>query len=165
MTARQVVAVDANVLINLIHVEALGLLGKLEGFDFVVIEDVVHEITRPTQAAALANAIAQGWIRSERLERPDGLAMFADLSHVIDRGEAASLAWAATEQACIACDDRHARREADTRLGPGRVLTTPGLLVLAIRAGLLTVDEADQMKDMLDANRFKMAFASFKDVV
>ena len=165
MSVRRVVAVDANVLINLIHVDALDLLGKLDDFDFVVMEDVIQEIARPAQAAALVNAISQAWIRRERLEQPEGLTLFAELGRVVDRGEAATLAWAAVASASIACDDRRARREADHRLGKGKILTTPGLLILAIRAGLLTVAGADQMKKVLEANHFKMAFASFGDVL
>lgn len=38
---------DAGVLINLIHVDALQLLGRLVRFEFVVLEHVVQEITRP----------------------------------------------------------------------------------------------------------------------
>jgi len=107
----------------------------------------------------------QGWIRRDSLDRPDGLEAFADLLRVIDRGEAASLAWAVIEGAAIACDDRRARREATARLGAGRILTTPGLLLVAIRDGLLTFDEADTMKTTLQARRFAMAFRSFRDLV
>jgi hypothetical protein len=37
--------------------------------------------------------------------------------------------------------------------------------VLGIRAGLLTVEEADQDKAVLEQHRFKMAFESFRDLV
>jgi len=156
---------DADVLINLIHVNALQLLGRMGRFEFLVVEDVVREISRPDQAAAFSHAVQQGWIRVESLNRPDGLKAFAELIWVIDRGEAASLAWAVTEGAAIACDDRKACREATARLGAGNVLTTPGLLLAAIRDGLLTVDEADAMKTTLEARRFTMAFQSFRDLV
>jgi hypothetical protein len=36
--------------------------------------------------------------------------------------------------------------------------------LLAIRLKLLTVEEADRMKAVLEAKRFKMAFASFREV-
>jgi predicted nucleic acid-binding protein len=162
---RRIVVADAGVLINLIHVDALHLLGRLVRFEFVVLEHVIQEITRPDQAAALAHAIQQGWIRRDDLDRPDGLEAFADLLRVIDRGEAASLAWAVIEGAAIACDDRKGRREATARLGAGNILTTPGLLLVAIRDGLLTFDEADAMKATLEARRFTMAFRSFRELV
>lgn len=40
-------------------------------------------------------------------------------------------------------------------------LRTPGLYVVAIRAGLLSVAEADADKARLDACRFNMGFSSF----
>jgi predicted nucleic acid-binding protein len=67
---KRIVVADAGVLINLIHVDALQLLGRLVRFEFVLIEHVVQEITRPDQAAALSHAMQQGWIRRESLNRP-----------------------------------------------------------------------------------------------
>jgi hypothetical protein len=64
-----------------------------------------------------------------------------------------------------ACADRKARREAAVRLGVGKILTTPGLLLVAIRDGLLTVDEADAMKAALEARRFTMLFRSFCELM
>jgi len=162
---RRVIAVDANVLINLIHVEALHLLGELKEIDFVVVDEVIEEITRPEQAASLADAISAGWVRRARLEGTAVLEIFAELIAVLGKGESATLAWAACENVSIACDDRRVRREADARLGIGRILTTPGILLLAIRAGLLTVGEADGMKAALEANRFRMAFGSFSELM
>ncbi|MGH9342361.1 MAG: hypothetical protein ACRD19_01145 [Terriglobia bacterium] len=45
------------------------------------------------------------------------------------------------------------------------MLTTPGIIVLCIRQGLLTIDEADQLKAILETKRFKMTFGSFREVV
>jgi hypothetical protein len=59
-------------------------------------------------------------------------------------GEAASLALAVTRGWVVASGEKKAfRREALVRLGPRRILTTPGLCVLAIRSGVLSVEEAD----------------------
>ena len=51
--------VDANVLINFIHMDQLDLLGKLKEYRFVIPEHVAVEITRKDQAAALKNAFQQ----------------------------------------------------------------------------------------------------------
>jgi len=40
------------------------------------------------------------------------------------------------------------------------MLTTPGILLLAIRAGLLTMARADEMKAALEGKRFRMTFSS-----
>jgi predicted nucleic acid-binding protein len=162
--ARRVVVTDTNVLINLIHVDALRLLGSLPGFEFVVVDDVLQEITRPEQANALSAAMTHEWIRRVSLDRPEGIALFSELTRVVERGEAASLSWAVVENAVIACDEKRVfRREALARVGEARMLTTPGIFVLAIRLKLLTVDEADRMKAVLERNRFKMAFTSFRE--
>lgn len=44
-------------------------------------------------------------------------------------------------------------------------MTTAGLFVLAIQAGLLSVEEADQAKVMLERHRFRMKFRSFRELV
>jgi predicted nucleic acid-binding protein len=81
-------------------------------------------------------------------------------------GEAACLAVATTRGWLVASDEKRAfLREARNRLGPGRILNTPGLLVLAIRAGLITLEEADRAKHLLEQHRFRMRFNSFKDVI
>ena len=49
-------------------------------------------------------------------------------------------------------------------LGPGQLLTTPGLFVLAIRARVISVEDADRCKAVLEENRFKMRFNSFSEV-
>jgi len=50
------------------------------------------------------------------------------------------------------------------RLGTDRLINTPGLLLLSIRAGLITIEEADAMKALLEQRRFRMKFASFRDL-
>lgn len=66
----------------------------------------------------------------------------------------------------IASDERRLfRREVVARLGEERLLTTVSIYVLAIDAGLLTVEEADRDKDVLKRRRFKMGVASFCDLV
>jgi predicted nucleic acid-binding protein len=44
-----VVVSDANVLINLAHVDALHLLAELPDLDFVVLDEVLAEVSRPRQ--------------------------------------------------------------------------------------------------------------------
>ncbi|WP_423957640.1 hypothetical protein [Bradyrhizobium sp.] len=124
------------------------------------------EIIIPDQAAALTAAIGNGWIKQTRIEDSVSLALFAELSAIMGRGEAASLALAAAGDFDIACDEKRVfRREAVKRLGTDRILTTPGLFVLAIRAGTITVEQADSAKVLLASKRFEMTFDSFKDVL
>lgn len=81
-------------------------------------------------------------------------------------GEAACLALAQSRGWLIASDERRVFfREVVRRLGPGSILNTAGLFVLAIHSGAITVDEADDAKALLERHRFRMRFASFRDVL
>ena len=157
---------DASVLINLIHVNRLDLLGNLEGFEFVVTDQTIDEVQYPEQAAALRGAFERGWLRREESTDPAEIAAYADLSAVMGKGEAACLAMAQTRGWVVACDEGgRFLREARARLGEGRVVNTPGLLLLAIRGRLLTVQEADGIKDVLAQRRYRMPFGSFRELL
>lgn len=161
-----VVVTDANVVINFVHIGLLGDLPRLVNRSFVV-TDVVHsEVTWPGQRAALDAALAAGTWKLESLVDIDAIALQASLMPIMEPGEAASLALAATKGYIVASDERRSfLREAHARLGPGRIVDTPGLIVLAIRAGHLTIPEADRLKAVLEGNRFKMRFRSFADLM
>lgn len=58
-------------------------------------------------------------------------------------------------------------REAEARVGAGRVITTVDVFVLAIKAGLLTIEDADADKLTLESKRFKPkpSFTSYRELV
>lgn len=160
------VLLDANVLINLMHVDRLDLLAKLPGYEFVVTPDVVAEIVREDQRQQLEAALAAGTLRREELSDPEAMTLFAELRQQMGAGEAATLALAWQKRWAIASDEMEAlRRQAVTRLGEGNILTTPGIYVAAIEAGLLSVEEADCDKAKLEARRFTMSFQSFRKLL
>lgn len=91
---------------------------------------------------------------------------FANLAMTRGRGEAASLALAATRGFLVASDERKVfLRQARQRLGEGRIVNTPGLFVLAIQRGTLTVADADAAKAVLETRSFKMKFESFAELI
>jgi predicted nucleic acid-binding protein len=162
----RVVAVDACVLINLIHVNRLDILGSLTGWEFVVPEQVAEEISEPGQARILYEAFREGYIRKEHSTDPAELGVYAELRQVMGRGEAACLAMAQTRNWMVACDERgRFLRECRLRLNNERILNTPGILLLAIRHSVLDIDEADRLKAIMEHSRFKMRFKSFRDAV
>ena len=92
--------------------------------------------------------------------------LFAELRRQMGAGEAATLALASQRGWAIASDEKKAfRRQALARLGRGSILTTPGIYVAAIEAGLLSVEEADRDKAKLEAQRFTMSFPSFRELL
>lgn len=164
--SRIVVAIDANVLINLLHVSRLGMCALIPGHVFVVPEHVREEVRDPAQRALLDGAVASGMLRVEAITDLGTLALFADLTMFIGRGEGACLAMAAANGWSVASDERRRfRREVEKRIGLTRLLGTADLFLLAIRAGLLTVAEADADKELLAQRRFRMPFKSFADAL
>lgn len=166
MAKVQIVVTDANILINLLHIGRLSILGRLAQFDFVVPDEVVAEILNEDQAAALQAAIDARHLARVSFQDTEELTAFAALASFLGKGESACLALAQQRGWWVASDEGGAfRREAQQRLGPARLLNTPGLLLSAIRAGALTVDEADQAKAVLEQHRFRVRFGSFRELL
>jgi predicted nucleic acid-binding protein len=85
---------------------------------------------------------------------------------VLGVGECAAIAVAVCRGLVIAIDDRAARKRAMALFGFERFVGTAELVVAAIRAGLIDVVAADEMKRRWEVElRFRMAFGSFGDVL
>ncbi|MEO6191995.1 MAG: hypothetical protein ABIS20_03215 [Thermoanaerobaculia bacterium] len=163
---QRLVLVDANVLLNLAFVNRLDLLGSLPELEFRAPVEVLAEIVSARERMLVEDARSQGDLGDIAISEIAELALFAELRQRLGMGEAACLALAVYRGALVASDEKRAfRREAETRLGPGRVLNTPGLLVLAIQRGLLTIEEADELKCALEPKRFRMKFESFRELL
>jgi len=163
---RKVVVTDANVLINFLNVGRLDLLTELPGFAFVVPDHVDVEILREDQRGVPNRAYDEGKLQRQALTDLEAIEIFADLRLVMGQGEAACIALARNMGWIVASDERGVvRRKAEDLLGAGRLATTPGLMVLAIKAGILDVDEADRLKAALARRRFSMRFESFREVL
>lgn len=163
---RRTTALDTCVAINFIHVGLLALLGTLPGYLFVLPEEVLTEVNETAQREQLSRAVTEGWLRVERITEPADLADYADCRRVLGKGEAACLVLARRNNWLVACDEKgRFQREAVARLGPGRIINTAGLFVAAIRAGLITVEDADSAKAILEQHRFRLKFSSFRDIL
>jgi predicted nucleic acid-binding protein len=161
-----IVVADTSVPINLIHVDRTDLLGALDPLRFVVPDAVIAEVTHPEQATELAAALDAGYLYRESGTDPAEVALYLGLRRAFAKGEAAALGMAQSRGWMVACDERGPFvREAAKRLGAGRLTNTPGLMLLAIRRGVLTVGEADELKGLLEEKRFKMRFGSFQDLL
>lgn len=137
---------DASVLINFLILDRTVLFRNLPGLEFVVPEAVEVEVRRDDQRRTLATSLASGEIRLVRVESFHEIAAAESLRRDLGAGEANRLALAESRGWIVACDEGgRFRRQAIQRLGEARLLTTPGLLLRAIRAGVLTVPEADAM--------------------
>ncbi len=164
-TTRIVIA-DTSVLINLMHTKHLRLLGGTPGYRFVVADEVLAEVQDPSQKMMVVDTISGGIVDQTRVHGPGELAIYAQLLSTLGSGESACLAVAQSRGWGVACDERRVfLREARARLGQNRLINTPGLYLLWIQSGLLNVDEADEAKQILESNRFRMAFGSFRELL
>ncbi|MBI3131488.1 MAG: hypothetical protein HYZ13_09195 [Acidobacteria bacterium] len=160
----RVVVTDSNVLINLMHVARLELLGRLPGYQFVIPDHVREEIVKPEQRETLEAAIGMGTLSVESLTLIEDLLTYTELTVHVGRGEAACLVMAVRQGYLLASDEKgRFRREALSRLGDRRLLGTAEVFLLAIGAGLLSIEEADRDKATLERLRFKMPFSTFGD--
>ena len=165
-TPRTVVITDTSILINFLHTNHLGLLGRLPGFRFVIPDEVIAEISQPGQQQFVTEALAAGHVQRDSISSPDELALFAELRQTLGAGESSCLALAEKRGWIVACDEKRVfLREARKRLGEGRILNTPGIYLLSIQAGLITVADADEAKATLEKRRFQMSFRSFSDLL
>jgi predicted nucleic acid-binding protein len=162
----RVVVTDANIIINLIHTGYLSLFAALDEFSFVVPDEVVSEILYPEHAQTLQEALDAAILERVSIADTEELELFAMLTTSLGRGEAACLALAQRHGWLIASDEGGAfRREVNQRLGVDRVINTPGLFLLSIRAGILSIEQADQAKAVLEQNRFRIKINSFRDLL
>jgi len=161
-----IVIADTSVIINLCHTGHLPLLGNTPRFEFWIPDEVIVEVTNPDQQRAVAETFAAGALNRYSISSLEELASFAELRQILGTGEAACLAVAENRNWLVACDERRVfLREARKRLGEDRIVNTAGLYVLWIRAGMISVVEADAAKSVLANHRFSLAFASFRDVI
>jgi predicted nucleic acid-binding protein len=160
------VATDTCIVVNLFHVDRLDLLSLLPPYVFYIPYEVLEEIEEPEQRKALEDAIERGWLRQTRLDDPRELEIYARATERLGNGESACIALAEARGWILATDDSKGTRWNNTISAAGiEILNTPGIIILAIRAHLLTVEQADKMKTTLQQHRFKMSFDSFREFV
>jgi len=159
---RVLVIADTCIPINFILAERFDLLCRHQDYRIITTQHTRAEIMDGAQREELDRAIQMDEIGEIQITDPDELATFAACRAVLGKGEAAAIAVAERRGWVIATDEKkRARREIERRLGTGRLLTTPGIILKCILNGTLTVPEADAIKTKLAANRFTMSFASF----
>lgn len=165
---RLLVATDANILINFLRIGRLDILERLSRYAFRIPEDVYEEIADPLQREELDRALKAGWLEVVRVDTIGELAAYNRYRQRMGDGEAACLAVAVHRTWIMACDERHKKplhQEIRENLGLHYLINTPGVLLQAIRDEVLTVEEADRVKDALAEQRFIMSIRTFRDLL
>jgi len=162
-----IVITDTSVLINFLVLDRVGLLLRLSSVHFVVTEHVRAEITEhfPEQLRRLNAAFETGVIEEISVTDIVEVALFADLtSKGLGLGECSAIAVAVNRKLTIAIDDKRALKKVARLAYNLKVLGTEQLVVQLIAESVLTIVEADQMKDDWEQNyRFKLSIVSFSE--
>lgn len=160
------VCTDACVLINFAHVSRLDLLGQIQDMIFHAPQEVLNEVSEPGQMKKVEEALQNGALRRLQIVAVEELQSVAEYVEQFGKGESTCLAVAIHRQWVIATDEtkdrRFSREIASKRI---KLINTPGILLKALRQGLLSVQSADLIKAELEGNRFKMSFKSFQELV
>lgn len=167
-TAEDEAVLDTSTLINFLAVRRLDLLQDHPQYRFVVTDHVRAEVTAhyPEQLAQLESALAAGWIREIPVTTPEELELFAELNKPgrLGAGECSAIAVAVCRKRPLVMDDKAARARASAFNPPVNLLDTETIMVALIRAGHLSVADADRIKSEWERDhRFKLKFGSFAD--
>ena len=163
--------IDASVLLNFLKIDRIDLLAKHPAYRFIVVDLVKNEVTNRGQAVRLEAALLSGELLPDGPPEsidPAELATFAAMSSLkIGNGDKAVIAAAKVRGLVLAMDDERAwKRAAAFCVGIPREETV-SIMVSLIRAGVLSVAEADAIKADWEANHSftKKTFKSFGEIV
>jgi predicted nucleic acid-binding protein len=169
---RQFAIIETSVLINFLRIDRLDLLANHPAYRFVVIDYVKWEITTRfhEQVIALENALSSGALVGDIDPRDVTmveLQAYADLQSLnIGDGERGAVAAAFARGYVIAINDYRAVKKLPETYKLLHREDTTSIMVSLIRAGVLTVDEADAIKaDWEASHRFRLKFPTFGDLV
>ena len=137
---------------------------------FVVTDHVAAEVTNfyPDQRARLDIALRSGVLQQVSIDDQREVALFGSLiaSQRLGSGECSAIALAVCRECSLAMDDRQAANQARRVKHDLRILTTRDLTIAMIRENLLSVAEADYLKEMwANRHRFRLPIESFSDVI
>ncbi|HPO12164.1 MAG TPA: hypothetical protein PLI09_01860 [Candidatus Hydrogenedentes bacterium] len=164
------VVLDTSVLINFLAINRIDLLARHPQYRFSVTDHVRREVTihYPEQMERLNAALASDSLMETRVEAIEELTLFAQLisTRRLGAGECAAIAAAIHRNQILALDDKAARKAALLLNPKMLLLDTQTLMVSLIRAGHLTIQQADGIKDLwAREHSFQLKIATFKDIL
>lgn len=170
MAEKTKVLLDTCVLINFARIGRLDLLTAHPQYSFLVTNHVRAEVLEHyrEQFEAVEKAIDVGLLTELTVDSPEELGDFGKLVALksLGVGECSAIAVAKHRSLILAIDDVTARKKAQ-RFDSGLVLLeTEELIVSLIRKKVLSIEEADGIKDDWEANhRFTLKFTSFREKI
>lgn len=163
---RLLLVVDSSFLINFLVLDRMDILGGLAQFRFHVVNHVRAEIRYEDQRGRLQGALENNVVTEIEITDPGEILLYDGFRRFLGDGESASLAVAVSRRWVIAADEKgRFRRELFERLGENYLLDTAGALVTAIKAGVITVEQAEAIRGRLRENRFEMDPRPFDELM
>jgi predicted nucleic acid-binding protein len=148
--------IETSTLINFLRIGRVDLLAGLAAYRFIMPDNVQAEVSTnyPVESANLDLALRAGQLQVVSLTDTAELAVYVAMQSLggLGDGECAAVAAAYVRGLPLAMDDGPARKKTAAHYPTVTLLDTVGLVVEAIRAGLLTVAEADVIKADWHAN-------------
>lgn len=160
---------DTSVLINFLNVDRMSLIGK-HAPRCVITEHVLEEVTEfyPHQKERLTAALADGHLELTTVDDDAEVELFARMlgSGRLGSGECSAIAVAVKRGYSLAMDDRRAIRDAHALAAAEKtaitVWGTKDIIVRLIKAGVLTVEQADLLLiSWRTQHRFTLDLKSF----
>jgi predicted nucleic acid-binding protein len=169
-----ILILDTSVLINFLAIDRARLLSSLAS-PVLITSHIVAEVAAdyPDQQARLAAALQAGYLKEIEVIDLAELALFAELvsrdsskRKRLGEGECSAIAVAVHRGYHLGIEDRQAIKQVKERYPTVVIRQTQHLMVELIQAKLLTVTEADQIKQTWSAeHRFDLKLATFADLV
>ena len=161
---------DTSVLINFLAVDRIDVLARHPGYCFAITDHVRGEVTAHyrDQVDRLNAALVSGSLTETRVEAIEELALFARLisNPRLGTGECAAIAAAVHRNHVLAIDGKAARKAALSLQPALPILDTQALMVSLIRVDILSVQEADAIKDdWANKHSFALKIRSFSDLL
>ena len=160
---------DSSVLINFLRINRMDLIAAVS-YELMATDHVADEISEvyPEQRARYEAALDRGTVAQVSLTDPDELALFGVLaaSGRLGKGECSAIACAIHRGYTLAIDDRRATREATAARSDLEIVRTQDLIVSMINQNLLSIAEADAIKDEWEQrHRFRLKISSFAELL
>ena len=169
--ASAVVVADTSVLLNFLKIDRMDLISR-HPRRFLATDHVENEIADDAQRATFLAAVASGYLETCTVTDPREVELFLRLRPGVrlGAGECSAIAVAMNRGHAVAIDDNKALNRAFRAVGLAsariEIIRTPDVVVALIRAGVLTIEEADHIKEeWARCHRFRIKASTFADLM
>jgi len=141
----QSVALDANVLINLLNMNCIDILPKLNKYEFWMPGDVNSEVHRRNQRVRLRKALKLKWLKELEITDMAEMELYAKYRKRFGNGESACMAVGCNRKWIVASDEKAVKKEVVSAIGTANLLDTKTILKMAASEGVLDKSEFERL--------------------